>query len=156
MHIAAQNGSISVVNVLLASPKIDVNLQDCDGQTPLHFVCIHTHQEAFCSLMEMSSISTNLKNKMGNTPLMEAILSNNMFAVRALIANPKVDIRVKNKNQVCFAFTKPLWTLHAKRTILKPSSYSNKGLHLLKNCSDSLSNKQYHIQCVDEYHIKKC
>ncbi|KAB8079278.1 ankyrin repeat-containing domain protein [Aspergillus leporis] len=45
LHIAAQNGQLDVVRLLLASQQIDVNARDQQGSTPLHLASEKGHVE---------------------------------------------------------------------------------------------------------------
>ena len=63
--------NLKKVEELLQNPLIDVNIQDDNGDTPLHLAVIYS--ETICDLLLADpDINVNIQNQIGNTPLHEA------------------------------------------------------------------------------------
>jgi len=53
--------------LLLKNPKININLQDFNGNTALHIACENNNIDLTMLLLECLDIDINLKNKSGKT-----------------------------------------------------------------------------------------
>jgi len=83
LHEAAKSGDIDLVEVLLLSNNnAGINLQDNDGDTPLHWAASNDH-EAIVKLLLDKGANANLQNNDGETPLQHEI-------VRMILAKQKV------------------------------------------------------------------
>ena len=69
LHIAAQIGSLDICNYLLRARKIDVNLLDGQGWSPLLTAIIEGHYDICESILSYKSINPSLGNNENNTPL---------------------------------------------------------------------------------------
>lgn len=103
LHLASANGHNAVVQVLLTSPNIDVNIRDSGGSTPLHWASDNNHVSTvqillgagadinmedivsitLCSLDPSCSANTWLQN--GRTALSQASELGRVDVVRALL-----------------------------------------------------------------------
>ena len=83
--------------LLLAHPRVDVNLQDTDGNTALMEACTH-NIEAVKALIAAPNINVNLQNKWGYTALIRACIHNKVEVVKALIAAPNINVNLQNKD----------------------------------------------------------
>lgn len=66
LHVAACNGYVEVLNLLLEQPSINPNIQDEDGNTPLHLSVAQNQYDCVLSLWAKGSDPTacnNLKQK---------------------------------------------------------------------------------------------
>merc|ERR1712146_141464 len=66
---ACEEGHTEIVKALLAHPEIDVNVQDQDGETPLHRACWMGQSEIVKILLAHPKIEPCIQNKHGETPL---------------------------------------------------------------------------------------
>jgi hypothetical protein len=81
--------------LLLAHPRVDVNLQDTDGNTTLMTACTH-NIEAVKILLAEQNVNVNLQNKFGHTALMLACACNYIEIVKQLLADQKVDVNLQD------------------------------------------------------------
>ena len=72
LHLAAASNQVEVINFLLGECRININLQDRDGNTPLHLAVIGGHLEATAAILSLKPNDT-LCNKDHNPPLHIAI-----------------------------------------------------------------------------------
>lgn len=72
----------------------DINAQDLNGNTPLH--CAES-TTVLKPLLALPGINPNLKNNLGNTPLMEAVLANNGQLVKLLIEHKDTDPNISDE-----------------------------------------------------------
>lgn len=68
LSIAACNGNIETVKILLDN-NADIDIQDSDGNTPLHLACIRYHIDTIAELLKYKPDLDNLKNNKGLTVL---------------------------------------------------------------------------------------
>ena len=104
LHACAQNGQAAAVKLLLAK-KVEVNVANNQGETPLHFAARmgnyyrygygqvpRSTQDRYGSVVEAlleAGANANLKNKAKQTPLQLAVMRNAYVAVNHLL--PKTD-----------------------------------------------------------------
>ena len=68
LHRACWSRSKSSINELMACPETDVNVRDCDGDTPLHYLAI-SGAISYIDHDAMGRCETNMRNAKGETPL---------------------------------------------------------------------------------------
>jgi ankyrin repeat protein len=83
--------------LLLAHPRVNVNLQDTDGYTALIKACIHNNMEIVKELLADQKVDVNPQDKCGYTALMKACIHNNMEIVKELLADQKIDVNLQDK-----------------------------------------------------------
>ena len=66
LHVACQWGDVDIVRYLAIDEKCDINLQNVDMNTPLHFACYQKSLPIIKLLLEMRC-STNIPNKISKT-----------------------------------------------------------------------------------------
>ena len=77
---------VDTLKVILASnPKI--NLQDSNGRTALHFACRAGRHDLIKELVKVKGIDVNRRTCGGETPLMSAAQSGNIFTVGECLNN---------------------------------------------------------------------
>jgi len=91
-------GQISLVKIVLLSNSNQINIQDSDGNTPLHLLCINDAKiDIVNRLLVEPGIDVNLHNKNGNTPLHLACDGGcRVNVVKALLAQQGIDTEKKN------------------------------------------------------------
>jgi ankyrin repeat protein len=94
--------SDKIVKLLLNHPKIDINLENKNGDTPL-FLSIKylnnsSSEETLKILLNHPKIDINLQNKNGDTALMIAAKFSDNNAYNFLLECPNIDINLQNKN----------------------------------------------------------
>ena len=82
-----------MVRNLLDDPTLDLNCSDSCGQTALHFAAENDNVEAVLLILaDHRLLTVNQKNIYGLTPVMLAVMHNNVNTLRAFVAHPKVDL----------------------------------------------------------------
>ncbi|KJV55798.1 ankyrin repeat family protein [Orientia chuto str. Dubai] len=90
IHQAAKCGDAETVKCLIAETKINVNLKDNKGMTPLHYAVARGWIQVVEVLLKENSIDVNLENPLGMTPLHYAVCSKNINIVKRLLAAPDI------------------------------------------------------------------
>ena len=71
LHLAAYLNQTEVIQGLLQQVGLDLNPQDNDGDTPLHYACARGYLEVVKQLVEAGA-DINMQNNVGDTPLHKA------------------------------------------------------------------------------------
>ncbi|WP_257264031.1 ankyrin repeat domain-containing protein [Endozoicomonas sp. ONNA2] len=97
LHMAAQNGHLETVKVLLKKYQTSVNEKMNDGCTPLHLAARNRHKEIVRAFMEIAPlrIQVDVTNDNGDTVLHEAAREGNTEIIKALL---KIDSSMRNKD----------------------------------------------------------
>lgn len=103
------NNYMTMVKLLLAHPDIDVNVQDADGNTPLHRIQQNSSRTKARNILKLlldhPNINVNIQNNKGNTPLHTRIGYNqncylfsspNALPIKALLAHHTININAQN------------------------------------------------------------
>jgi ankyrin repeat protein len=67
LHWACDRGYLDIVQ-LLVKRKAKLDIQDSEGNTPLHFASMTGHREIYCYLIEQGS-DPHLRNKEGESAI---------------------------------------------------------------------------------------
>lgn len=67
LHVAAKNNKIDAIRLLIKS-GIELNNQDNDGNTALHYAAQLGHKDIVNLLLSQDKIKIHLRNKLGSTP----------------------------------------------------------------------------------------
>jgi len=89
----------NTIKLLLTYPKIDVNIQDTKGRTPLHRAARgRDSMETAKILLAHPDINVNLQDDDGNTPLHDAIdrYDDGTEIIKLLLADPRTDVNLQN------------------------------------------------------------
>lgn len=117
LFVSITNSNIKELNYILSNNNININIQDNDGDTPLHISVFLCNYEA-CSILLFYGALLNIKDKRGQIPI----------------------------HRICFCYDKPdiervidLFDFYQKKINLKTSIfnhvdiYGNTALHLILN-----------------------
>ena len=102
LHVATYNGNIEAARLLLADPRVDVNSQDAQHLAVLTYAareCSENHLSILRLLLEHPSIDVNLACNEGVNALYLAVSKGNIEAVKVLLADQRVDVNCRDKNQ---------------------------------------------------------
>ena len=88
LHHACQHSLELLVSILLAHPGIDVNSKNNQRQTPFNAACAH-HSTLLCLRLLLKDLRVNLgePDNIGGTPLMNAVMYDNLVAIKWWIAS---------------------------------------------------------------------
>jgi len=94
---AAQHGKITLVKVMLANRKIDVNARDKKARTPLFWAAGNGHSEVVKLLLAHSDIKVNvIRNDYGQAPLSCAAMNGHSEVVKLLLAHSDIEVNMKD------------------------------------------------------------
>ena len=96
LSLAIKNNNISVSNLILTSPILDLNYQDKDGNSYLHLAILYKQEDIVKSLIE-KGIFLNKKNNKGNTALHLAYINYDKNIINILEENG-IDTNIVNNN----------------------------------------------------------
>lgn len=99
LHVASCNGYVEVLNLLLEQPSINPNIQDKDGNTPLHLAVAHNQYDCVLSLWAQGS-DPSATNNLKQTPI---IVSEDETMIRLITALEK---RAESEKSKLLAFVK--------------------------------------------------
>ena len=88
----------SMVELLLKTPNIDVNLRSKRGECALHHAVIEKNNEALKLLLNVPNINVNIVDKSGWNALHLAVLENNIEGLKLLLNVPNIDVNIVNNN----------------------------------------------------------
>ncbi|KAE8364900.1 hypothetical protein BDV27DRAFT_171969 [Aspergillus caelatus] len=94
--VASTLGLAGVVNALLATGKVDIDIKDFYGHTPLSWAAENGHEAVVKLLLATGKVDIDSKDSNGQTPLCLAASYGNAAVVKALLATEKVDIEAKD------------------------------------------------------------
>ena len=99
LHMAAQGNNPNLIIYFKIKYNISVLSQDAQGNTPLHWACYNSSEEAINFLLSyMTDIKDiNIKNKDGKTPLHISVLTEKPSLIKKLIKRG-ADINIKDKD----------------------------------------------------------
>lgn len=95
LHIAAYNGHISIINLLVKEYHVSINTQTSIGSTALHYAVGRGLLEAVKELLALGAQVDQATNSY-TTPLHVACLKENVDMIKLLIQHGKADIHIRN------------------------------------------------------------
>ena len=111
LHVAvAASEQFEILEYLLEiKPSLLINVQDKDGDTPLHFACRRGQQKMIPFLSRSTSINILITNKKGQTPLHLAAASGHKDTAEALLfsvtgSSTHHDLLTATDNEGCTVF----------------------------------------------------
>jgi ankyrin repeat protein len=103
LHLAAEQGKTSVVNLLLQR-HLDPNLMDSEGRTALHLAVEKNHFELVQMLINLDGkghaqqANVNASDQQGRTALHIAIIAEQAKMVDLLLCAPSIELEVKDQD----------------------------------------------------------
>ena len=94
LHYAAHGGHRALLNLLLAHPRVDVNIETEYRQTPLMLACSVGHQIIVQRLLQVEGLLLNAQDIWGETALHKAVPFSG--CVQQLKGAPGLDWNLKN------------------------------------------------------------
>ena len=87
LHFLSSNGHTHFIKHVVGNHQLDllINVQDKDGDTPLHFACMRGQQKMVSLLSSSTNINILITNKKGQTPLHLAAASGHKDTAEALL-----------------------------------------------------------------------
>ena len=86
LHIVAKNGTKRLAQYLTDELKVDIEAQNDEKQTPLHYATFYNNVEVTHFLLERGA-NIRARNNLQNTPLHRACFSGNTRIVEMLLQN---------------------------------------------------------------------
>lgn len=80
-----------MVELLLAIKKINTNIKDSNGRTPLSYAAECGHDTVVTLLLKQDDIEVDLEDNEGRTPLWYTVLKGNKAIIELLLATNKVN-----------------------------------------------------------------
>ena len=96
LHLAAASNQVEVISYLVKEAKLDTNVQDEDGNTPLHLSVVNGHTEATNAILSHGA-DDSICNKKGEPALHLAIKlgSQGIKVLSDFVKHPKVNLLVR-------------------------------------------------------------
>ncbi|RYO95067.1 hypothetical protein DL766_009005 [Monosporascus sp. MC13-8B] len=91
LHIAAANGDVAILKLLLTTGEVDPDLKNKSDESPLHGAVRGEQQEVVSVLLATGRIDPNFKNKSGETPLYSAVRGGHQAVANVLLATGRVE-----------------------------------------------------------------
>ncbi len=89
-----------IVKIIINNKNVNLNIQDVNGQTILHFALESKCYEIAEALINSGKVDLNIKDKNGQTPVQIAMQSGNFDIVKKIIDTGKVeDLNIKDNNE---------------------------------------------------------
>lgn len=109
VHEAIVNESLDILKYLLKC-KIDINQQDEEGKTPLHYCGLYNNYDSTKLLLSESSIDVNKKDIHGNNPMWTAVFNaRGYYDIVKLLKQHNADFNSKNNsNRSALDFAKQI------------------------------------------------
>lgn len=149
LHIACKEKNIGVVKFLLNQKEINVNLQNANGNTPLHIACTLQNFELVCILIDKGA-NLNLTNNFSKSPLLIAcsnISGDIGFQIIEFLLNKNANPHLKDyKGNIFLHLLCGLPEKYAAKAQEIISNLLNKNLDLI-NYKNQARKTPLHIAC---------
>ncbi|OHT03569.1 hypothetical protein TRFO_29073 [Tritrichomonas foetus] len=104
LHLAVKSMNNVIIELLLNySERIDINMGDYFGNTPLHLYCLNMgNSVTFLQFVHTNNININIQNIQKRTVLHVATAQNDIEKVKILLNLPSIDPNIKDSIGVIF------------------------------------------------------
>ena len=96
LHFGSTAGHEAVVQLLLNTNQIDVNVKNTYGMTPIWEAFYGNHEAVVRQLLHTRQVDVNVKGLCGDTLLLFAIRKGHEALVRLVLNTSQVDVNVKD------------------------------------------------------------
>src|SRR3990172_1434828 len=96
LHVAARDGKIDAIRVLVKDCQADVNAKDNYGDTQLHWAARYGQVDVIRVLVNECRADVNAKDNYGYTPLHWAARYGQVDAIRVLVNECRADVNAKD------------------------------------------------------------
>ncbi|KAK6359883.1 hypothetical protein TWF696_001012 [Orbilia brochopaga] len=96
LSIAAAQGHVDAVNILLEYAGLDINRPDIHKRTPLHLAAMSGHEAVVKILLGSAGVMVNCTDYEKWTPLSLACVGRHAGVVKALLENHNIDVNLPN------------------------------------------------------------
>ena len=97
LHLAIEQNNFSVVAMLVKDERINLNIKDSDGDTPLT-LSVKKANLSMTNLLIDRGADPNIQDANGNTPISISIIKGLADIAQSLIMSPKIDLNIPNKD----------------------------------------------------------
>ncbi|GKZ98590.1 hypothetical protein AnigIFM59636_004279 [Aspergillus niger] len=97
LHIAACEGDMLVVELLLQHPEVDVNAQDTDGLTALHIAAGEEYSPIVELLLQKQKLDVNTQDIEGLTALHDAAYEGRLLSLKLLLQHTGIIVNKQDK-----------------------------------------------------------
>ncbi|ETV76764.1 hypothetical protein, variant [Aphanomyces astaci] len=99
-HEAAKEGHDGIIELFLQHPQLhSINLQDVNQCTALRLACHGGNSSVVMILLKRNDIDVNLPCSGGNSPLMAAVMVDDVDSVSSLVRHPHIQVNHRNYQQ---------------------------------------------------------
>lgn len=99
--VAAREGYVGIVELLLARQNIQINLCTEDKETALFWAALKGHIDVVKLLLAHKDIRVNIPDWDGSTALLWAIRANYIEIAKLLLVHPDIQVNHLNKDEYC-------------------------------------------------------
>lgn len=97
LHLACESMDFIIVKVLVEQYQLDLNAQDCQGNTPLHIACLNQKTQIAIYLIKSPSCDPNIRNSDCLTPLHIAAQTGQGVLISHILTMPSLDRNLEDK-----------------------------------------------------------
>ncbi|GLA21851.1 hypothetical protein AnigIFM62618_003084, partial [Aspergillus niger] len=97
LHIAACEGDMLVVELLLQHPRVDVNVQDTDGLTALHIAAGEEYSPIVELLLQKPKLDVNTQDIEGLAALHDAAYEGRLLSLKLLLQHTGIIVNKQDK-----------------------------------------------------------
>lgn len=102
--VAAKQGNLQTIKDLHQG-GVNINVGEVNtGLTALHLSVASHENDVFDYLLEQDDIDVNVTNSKGRTPIIQALLSENIYAVGKLLEKEDIDLTLKETDSLKTVF----------------------------------------------------
>ena len=99
IHIAARQRTTTTLNFFLSiSEKVNINIQDQFGETPLILACLYAKEELVQVILRFPTLEVNLANNEGKTALLTACNRGHETMVSMLLGHEHIQVNMSDSD----------------------------------------------------------
>ena len=149
LHFCVRNNSEELLNIILSHPRVNVNIMDNNGRTPLMIACLTQKVKIMRILCQMTEIDPNIRDCSGCTALYFAINRKNIECLKILRTLPNVDWNMSCWQSRHYYGNSPLMQC------LKSDEEGQVTRYLINNQEVDLNSMDWEMMELEEIDMKK-